>query len=811
MKISYNWLKEYIDIPLSPEETAEVLTDIGLEVEGIVVYKGPGGGLDGLVIGEVKEMEKHPDADRLNVTKTDIGTGELQQIICGAPNVQPGQKVVVATIGTTLQPSEDSEPFTIKKAKIRGVASHGMICAEDEIGLGESHDGIMVLPADAPVGMPYKEYLGIKDDYIFEIGLTPNRADATGHIGVARDLQSALTQRLKKDVSYHMPEVKEFDTPDAYPITLEVKDTEACPRYSGIYLENIEVKESPDWLKERLLSVGLRPINNVVDITNFILLEYGQPLHAFDAAAIKGNKVVVQTLAEGTAFTTLDDAERKLSASDLMICNAEAGMCIAGVFGGAHSGVTDSTKAIFLESAYFNSVSIRKTAGRHNLRTDAAQRYEKGTDPNITITALKRAVNLLQELAGATVASGILDEYPNPVQPFKVSVKYKNVDKLIGHPIPVEEVKSILQKLEIRIVNESEEGLDLEVPPFKVDVTREADVIEEVLRIYGINNIPFPETLRFSQVSHEHPDPELIKTRLADTLTGLGFLEIMTNPIVDAKHIEKFAPEDQDGLIHLLNSLNFDLNALRSRMIFSGLQSVAHNINRRNLDLKFFEYGRTYEKLAEDKYKEPEHLVLFLSGATEAEQWKVAKQPASDIYRLRGYVELILKELGADNATLSVLEDNTFEYAVAYELNGKTIATAGAVNKKLLKYFDIKQEVFYADLDWESLFKNLKRHKTGYTAVSKFPGIRRDLALLLDKSVTYSEVEKIAQQQVKRILKSVNLFDTYEDKKLGDNKKSYAVSFEFEDENKTLTDNDVEKVMQKLIRRYQEDLNAEIR
>lgn len=810
MKISYNWLKEYIDIPLSPEETGEVLTDIGLEVEDIVVYKGPGGGLDGLVIGEVKEMEKHPDADRLNVTQTDIGTGELQQIICGAPNVQPGQKVVVATIGTTLQPGE-GEPFTIKKAKIRGVESHGMICAEDEIGVGESHDGIMVLSADAPVGTPYKDYLGLKDDYIFEIGLTPNRADATGHIGVARDLQAALTQRLKKDVSYHMPEVQAFDTPSTYPIALEVKDTEACPRYSGIYLENIEVKESPDWLKQRLLSVGLRPINNVVDITNFILLEFGQPLHAFDAAAIAGNKVVVQTLAEGSQFTTLDEVDRKLSANDLMICNASEGMCIAGVFGGAKSGVTESTKAIFLESAYFSPVSIRKTAGRHNLRTDAAQRYEKGTDPNITITALKRAVNLLQQLAGATVASGTLDEYPNPVQPFKVSVKYKNVDALIGHPISVNEVKSILQKLEIKILQESAEGLELEVPLFKVDVNREADVIEEILRIYGINNIPFPETLRFSQVSHEHPDPELIKTRLADTLTGIGFLEIMTNPIVDAKHIEKFAPEDTNGLVNLLNSLNFDLNALRTRMIFSGLQSVAHNINRRNLDLKFFEFGRTYEKLAADKYKEPEHLVMFLSGATEAEQWKQAKQPASDIYHLRGYVELVLKQLGAENATLSMLQDHTYEYAVAYELNGKTVATAGLVNKKLLKYFDIKQEVFYADIDWDGLFKNLKRHKTGYAAVSKFPGIRRDLALLLDKSVTYNEVEKIAQQQVKRILKSVNLFDTYEDKKLGDNKKSYAVSFEFEDENKTLTDSDVEKVMQKLIRRYQEDLNAEIR
>lgn len=810
MKISYNWLKDYINLEQGPEDIAEVLTDIGLEVEGITEFAGPGGGLDGLVVGHVKQVKPHENADKLKVTMTDIGTGELQQIVCGAPNVVEGQKVVVAVVGATLHPA-GGEPFTIKKAKIRGEASFGMICAEDEIGLGESHDGIMVLPEDAVVGQPLKEHLGYRSDWVFDIGLTPNRADATGHIGVARDLQAALSLRLGKPVRYQLPEIKDFETPDSHPISLKVEDTKACPRYSGIYLEGITVAESPDWLKQRLTAVGLRPINNVVDITNYILLEFGQPLHAFDAAAIKGNQVVVKTLAEGTTFKTLDEQERKLSDKDLMICNAEAGMCIAGVFGGAESGVTSTTKAIFLESAYFNSVSIRKTAGRHNLRTDAAQRYEKGTDPNVTITALKRAVNLLQELAGAEVKSGILDEYPDPVAPFKVSLSYKRLDTWIGHQIKPDVVRQILTDLEIKITAQTEEGLELEVPPFKVDVTREADVIEEVLRIYGINNIPIPEQLRFSVVHNQYPDKEQVQSGIAGYLTGNGFLEIMTNPIIDAKYVERFTTDQQDELVPLLNSLTQDLNALRTTMLFSGLHSISHNLNRKNADLKLFEYGKTYHKQAADKYDEEEHLVLFMSGNSQAEGWKATKQPKADIYLIRSMVEGIFRQLSVDGWDLSVAEAANSQYGVKYELNGKLLASVISVDKKLLKAFDIEQEVFFADLNWKALFKKLSRSKVGYSPVSKFPGMRRDLALLLDKSVQYGEVEKIAWQQVKRILKSVNLFDTYEDAKLGEGKKSYAVSYVFEDAQKTLTDKDVDKVMQKLIRTYKEQLNAEIR
>lgn len=810
MRISYNWLKDYIDIKLTPEQTAEVLTDIGLEVEDVVEFKGPGGGLDGLVVGEVIETRPHPNADRLKVTLTDIGTGQLQQIVCGAPNVVAGQKVVVATVGATLHPL-GGDPFEIKKAKIRGEESLGMICAEDEIGLGESHDGIMVLPADAPVGQSYKTYAGFQSDWVFEIGLTPNRADATGHIGVARDLQAALTLRLGKEVKYHLPAIKNFETPDVYPITLKVEDTEACPRYSGIYLTDITVSESPDWLKQRLTAVGLRPINNVVDVTNYILLEFGQPLHAFDADAIAGNQVIVKQLEEGTVFKTLDEQERKLSANDLMICNAEGGMCIAGVFGGADSGVTESTKAIFLESAYFNSVSIRKTAGRHNLRTDAAQRYEKGTDPNITIIALKRAVNLLQELAGAKVASGILDEYPVPVLPFKISLNYKRLNSLIGHPIDAATVKQILTGLDIVIDNETDSGLGLSVPPFKVDVTREADVIEEVLRVYGINNIPFPEQLRFSLTHNQYPDKEMVTSQLAGYLAGNGFLEIMTNPIIDGKYVDKYRAEEKEQMVPLLNSLTHDLNALRTTMLFSGLHSISHNLNRKNADLKLFEFGKTYHKLGAEKYQEPEHLVLFLTGSSAGESWKVAKQPKVDIYQLKAYVEGILAQLGITGFEATSMPITNLQYGLDYQLNGKTLVTLGAVDNKLLKDFDIEQAVFFADINWGYAFKQLTKQKVSYKPVSRFPTMRRDLALLLDRSVSYAAVEKIAWQEVKRMLKSVNLFDTYEDAKLGEGKKSYAVSYVFEDEQKTLTDKDVDKVMQRLIRKYEEELNAEIR
>jgi phenylalanyl-tRNA synthetase beta chain len=807
MKISYNWIKDYLEINLPAAEVGQVLTDIGLEVEHIEEHKGPGNGLEGLVVGHVTHIEKHPDADKLRVTKVDVGTGTLLNIVCGAPNVDAGQKVIVATIGATLHPTS-GEPFTIKRSKIRGVESEGMLCAEDEIGTGVSHDGIKLLPADAPIGVPLKDYWNVKSDFIFEIGLTPNRADAMGHIGVARDLQAALSFRLGREVSYHLPPIPVFDTPSNTPITVEVQDPIACPRYTGITLENITVAESPAWLQQRLQSVGIRPINNVVDVTNYILLEFSQPLHAFDADAIAGNKVIVRTWPEGTEFVTLDDQTRKLQAEDLIISNAQEGMCIAGVFGGAKSGVKDSTTRIFLESAHFHPITIRKTANRLNLRTDAAQKYEKGTDPNITVTALKRAVNLLIELAGATVASPIVDVYPNPAQPFKVTLKYANCDRLIGHPIPPLVVKQILQKLEIVIVGETAEALALEVPPFKVDVTREADIIEEVLRIYGFNNIPFPASLRFSLSNQVGVDKELVQNTLASQLAGGGFHEIMVNPITNSQYMQQNGLADD--MVTLLNSLNMGLDAMRTSTLFGGLESIAHNVNRRNLDLKFFEFGKTYHKTADGNYTEPEHLSLFVAGQANGESWK-GKQTPSDFFLLKSQVEQILERLGETGFEPEYAESPVLEYGLQYRAGQKVLVSYGKVSKTLLKQFDIKQDVYYADLNWTQLLRRLNGRKTQYKEVSKFPGVRRDLALLLDKAVSYAEIEKIALREVKRTLKSVNLFDRYEDAKLGDNKKSYAVSFEFQDEGKTLTDKDVDKLVTRLIETYKNELGADIR
>lgn len=807
MKISYNWLKDYINIDLPAAEVGQVLTDIGLEVEHIEEHKGAGNGLEGLFIGLVKHVEKHPDADRLRVTKVDVGTGTDLNIVCGAPNVAEGQKVIVAVIGATLYPTQ-GEPFTIKRSKIRGVESEGMICAEDEIGTGESHDGILVLPADAPVGTALKDYWNVKSDYVFEIGLTPNRADAMGHIGVARDLQAALSLRLGTDVSYHLPPIVDFTTPNTTPITVEVHDAVACPRYTGILLENVTVAESPKWLQERLQAVGIRPINNVVDVTNYILLEFAQPLHAFDADAITGNKVVVRTWPEGTEFVTLDDQTRKLNADDLVISNAAEGMCIAGVFGGAKSGVKETTTRIFLESAHFNAITIRRTANRHNLRTDAAQKYEKGTDPNITLTALKRAVNLLQALTGATVASAIVDVYPQPATPFTVHFKYANCDRLIGHHIPPLVIKNILEKLEIVITGETADALALQIPPFKVDVTREADVIEEVLRIYGFNNIPFPDTLRFSLTNQTGVDKELVQNTIAGQLAATGFHEIMVNPITNSQYMEQNGLADD--MVRLLNSLNMGLDSMRTSTLFGGLEGISHNINRRNLDVRFFEFGKTYHKTEDGNYQEPEHLSLFITGQNTGESWK-AKQTPSDFFVLKNQVENIFARLGESGFEPEYAQHPLLEYGLQYRAGQKILASFGAVSKKLLKQFDIKQDVYYADLNWTQLLRRMGGRKVQYKEVSKFPGVRRDLALLLDKAVSYAEIEKIALREVKRNLKSVNLFDRYEDAKLGAGKKSYAVSFEFQDEEKTLTDKDVEKLVNRLVETYKKELGAEIR
>jgi phenylalanyl-tRNA synthetase beta chain len=806
MRISYNWLKNYIDLDITAEEAAEVLTDIGLEVEDIEEITGKGGGMAGLTVGLVLEAEKHPDADKLKITKVDVGNGEPLQIVCGAPNVAAGQKVVVATVGSTLYPLA-GEKFQIKKAKIRGVESFGMICAEDEIGVGESHDGIIVLPENTTIGTAVKDLYNVQSDYIIEIGLTANRSDATGHIGVARDLAAALTIRKNKTYSVKYPELKPIDNSTESEVCVTVESKELCPRYSGILLKNIQVKPSPEWLQNYLTHVGLRPINNVVDITNFILLEYGQPLHAFDAAKIKGNKIIVKTVAENTPFVTLDGTERKLAATDLMICNENEPMCIAGVMVGLHSGVSETTTEIFLESATFNPVSVRKTANRLNLRTDSAQRFEKGTDPNFTTIALERAVGLLQELAGATVASRLVDFYPETLAPYAVYLPYKKLDTLIGFSIERNTVKQILQSLEIKIVSENNEGLQLEVPLFKADVQRDVDVIEEVLRIYGYNQIPFPEQFKSSLAHKPAIDKEAWKERIANYLASNGFNEMLNNSLVNNKYAEYGI--DFSNSVKLLKSSNAELDVMRTTLLVSGLETIAYNHNRRNTDLKLFELGRSYHT-KENGFEESEHLAIYVTGNLAAENWK-SKQAVSDIYFLKGIVFNILKQCGIEKYEVTEATSSELNYGLQISAEKKVLATLGSVSAAILKKFDIDGEVWYADIAWENLLASLNNKTLKFREISKYPWVRRDLALLLDKTVNFEQVEKIANREIKKVLKSVNLFDIYEDKKLGDNKKSYAISFIFEDAEKTLKDEDVDKWMSKLIEQFKSELSAEIR
>ena len=810
MKVSYNWLKEYIDIKESPEELSEILTDIGLEVEDLSIYKGPGNGLEGLVVGEVISVENHPDADKLKLTQVDVGEDEQLQIVCGAPNVSKGQKVIVAKVGTTLYPIDGSE-FKIKKAKIRGVESFGMICAEDEIGMGNDHTGIMILPSRAKVGQLVKEHFGITDDYIFEIGLTPNRADAMGHIGVARDLQAALSIRNKKESFYELPAINEkLFKSKADGINVIVENEYACPRYSGILIKGVEVKESPNWLKEKLNAIGIRPISNIVDITNFVLNEFGQPLHAFDAKQVKGKHVIVKNLPDKSKFTTLDEVERSLDKNDLMICNAEEGMCIAGVFGGIKSGVKDDTRDIFLESAYFEPVTIRKTATRHNLRTDAATKFEKGTDPNVTITALKRATDLIIQLAGGEVASKIVDVYTKPVRNFEVEMSYANVDRLIGISIKKNIIKDILRKLEIEILKETKETLLLSIPPFKVDVQREADVIEEILRIYGFNNIPLPEKLNASLSYSEKSDKkEKLNNVVSSYLSSAGFNEMVANSISQSKYYEsegKVSPE----VVSLLKSSNADLNILRLNMLYSGLEAISHNINHRNTDLKLFEFGTTYRLVTKTEFEETNHLTLCVSGAKTEESW-VANSDKADFFYLKGVVDAVINRLGIENITSQEYSDNFIEYGLSYSTSDNEIVKFGALHQSVHSKFGIKQTVLYADFNWDMVTAIINKAKISYTQIPKFPGIRRDLALLLNKDISFREVQKIALEEGKRILKTVNLFDVYEDKNLGENRKSYAVGYYFLDEKKTLADKEVDKLMNRLIERYKNELKADIR
>ena len=819
MKISYNWLKQYLDLDVDPNELSPILTDIGLEVEGLEKFQSVQGGLEGIVIGEVKTCVKHPNADKLSVTTVDIGNEELLPIVCGAPNVAAGQKVVVATVGTTLYSGDDS--FKIKKAKIRGEISQGMICAEDELGLGNSHEGIIVLPSETNIGMPANQYFNIEEDFVFEIGLTPNRSDATSHIGSARDLVAGLN-RLKESDKYrlNLPSVDDFQVDDnSFDIDVVVNDTIACPRYSGITISGIRVKESPDWLKNRLNAIGLRPINNIVDITNYVLHETGQPLHAFDAAQIKGNKVVVGKLKQDSPFVTLDEVERKLHADDLMICDAEEGMCIAGVFGGISSGVTENTTNIFLESAFFESTHIRKTSKRHALQTDASFRFERGADPNITVYALKRAVGLIKEIAGGKVSSEIKDVYPKQISDWGIDINYNNVDRLIGKKIPREIIREILTNLDIKVLEETEAGMKLQIPTFKTDVKREVDVIEEILRIYGYNNIEFEDKIQSSVSLRPKPDLEKVHNKIAIHLSGRGFSEIMNNSLTKSEYIDKNSEFNSDQNVNLLNPLSRDLDILRQTLLFGGLEVIAYNSNRKISDLKLYEFGKIYRKINQDSnqkglknYFEEKHLTLFASGLLQAENWNSVNEK-TDFFYLKGIIESIIAKLGIDRSKLELKESSSSncKYALEYFSGDKLLAVVASLDKKLLKEFDIKQDVFVADINWDKAIKLLPKTDLSYRAVSKFPSVRRDLALLVDKEVIFEEMRNRAMKAERKILKSVGIFDIYEGDKIPEGKKSYALSFVLQDNEKTLTEKVIDKAMNRIQKVLETELNAILR
>jgi phenylalanyl-tRNA synthetase beta chain len=803
MKISYNWLKEYMHLEENAQEIANLLTRSGLEVESVERIESIKGGLEGVVIGEVLTCRKHPEADKLSLTTVNIGNDTVVPIVCGAANVASGQKVVVATVGATLYPGE-GEPFKIKKAKIRGEVSEGMICAEDEIGVGTSHAGIMVLDTDLPNGTPAVRYFNLEPDYVLEIGLTPNRADAASHIGVLRDLKAILHRE------YHLPAVDAFAAnPTGNPVEIIVENTQAAPRYSGLTLTGLTVQDSPDWLKKRLEAIGLHPINNVVDITNYVLHETGQPLHAFDLAQVTGNKVVVKTLPQGTPFVTLDGQERKLYDTDLMICNAEEPMCIAGVFGGIKSGVTAETKAIFLESACFSPAYIRKTSQRHALKTDASFRFERGTDPNITVYSLKRAALLIQQLAGGVVSSDVIDIYPQPVNDFEVTLTYKNTNRLIGKVLDKQTIKTILTNLDINITEETGEALQLRIPPYRVDVQREADVIEEILRIYGYDNIEIPDRLHTSYLA-EFPatDKNKLQSKITALLADNGFYEIITNSLTKPLYTEKFTSVAKGQNVEILNKLSEDLGVLRQTLLFSGMEVLAYNINRRQKELKLFEFGTTYHK-AEGKYVENARLALFVTGDKQAENWQ-QKARGVDFHDLASAVHKLLLRMNVKHTESKETEEAIFAYGLCYKINNRDVVNLGLLQPAVSKFMDIKGQVYYADIDWAYLIKQYSA-SVSVAEVPRFPEVRRDLSLVIDKSVSFKTIKQLAMAQERRLLKSVNVFDVYEGENIGADKKSYSVSFVLQDENATLTDVVIDKTMQRLMQAFEKELNAVIR
>lgn len=809
MKISYNWLKQFIDIDWTPEQTSELLTDLGLEVEGLEKYQSVKGGLEGVVVGKVLTCKKHPNADKLKVTTVDLGTETPLQIVCGAPNVATGQIVAVATIGTTLY-TEEGEAWTIKKGKIRGEESHGMICAEDELGLGKSHDGIMVLDETIKIGTAAADIFDIENDSVFEIGLTPNRADAMSHYGTARDLKAGLLQKEIK-VELITPSVSAFNVENrTLKIDVDVIDKDLAPRYCGVTISGLKVEESPEWLKHRLQAIGLSPINNVVDITNYVLHELGQPLHAFDASKIEGDKIEVKTLKKGTKFITLDGVERELHEEDLMICDAEKPMCIAGVFGGIDSGVTEKTRSIFLESAYFNPVSIRKTAKRHGLNTDASFRFERGIDPNITEYALKRAALLIQELAGGDITSDIIDVYPKKIEDFQVRLSFDNAKKIIGEEIPKETIKSILTSLDIKVNNVTETGLGLTVPAFRNDVQREADIIEEILRVYGYNNISISEKLNASISSMSRFEDFKVQNIIGNQLAGQGFYEILSNSLTTPDYAALSAQLKEAHNIEMLNPLSNDLSVLRQSLVFSGLEAISYNSNRKRQDLKLFEFGNTYHNYSEDK-TESKHLTLFASGNQNPESWNSNTSQKSDYFFLKGTVISVLERLGITRFNESPIKNDVFSEGVSLSLGKMKLVDLGLVTKKVLKHFDISQEVVCADFNWDAILDMVQRNKITFKPIPKYPEVRRDFALLLDDSVTFESIYKIAKQTEKQLLKQVNLFDVYQGKNLPKGKKSYAVSFTLQDENKTLNDKQIDKIMNKLQSNFEKQLGAVLR
>ncbi|WP_128544869.1 phenylalanine--tRNA ligase subunit beta [Larkinella soli] len=803
MKISYQWLNQLITLPEAPEEVGKILTGTGLEVEGISRIETIPGGLEGVVIGEVLTCEKHPDADKLSLTTVDAGQEAPLSIVCGAPNVRAGQKVVVALVGATLHPTS-GESFVIKKAKIRGAASEGMICAEDEIGLGTSHAGVMVLDTDLPNGTPAVKYFGLEADYQIEIGLTPNRADAASHLGVARDLKAVLNRPVQ------WPSLEAFRVDNRnLPIGVVVENPEAAPRYTGLTIDGLTVGESPDWLKRRLRAIGLNPINNVVDVTNYVLHELGQPLHAFDADWITGETVVVRTVAEGTPFVTLDGVERKLAATDLMICNAEEPMCIGGVFGGASSGVTRQTTRIFLESACFNPAWIRRTAQHHGLKTDASFRFERGTDPNLPVVALKRAALLIQEVAGGTVSSDIVDLYPDPIGDRSVPVRYKNVDRLIGIRIERAEITRILESLDIRVSDATDDGFTALVPPYRVDVEREADVIEEILRIYGLDNVPLSDHLASDFLS-EFPetDPDRLQERVSQLLAAGGFFETLTNSLTRPAYHEAIRPTLPNADVQLLNPLSEELSVMRQTLLFSGLETLVYNLNRRQKDLKIFEFGKSYGRQGE-RFIERRHLGLWMTGNVQSESWFGKSEPVT-YHDLAGAVQRILTSMRVKPTESQPADPALFQYGLILSVNKKPVVTLGLVRRNLARLVELKQPVFFADFDWQYLLR-LYNGKVEFAEVPRFPEVRRDLSLVLDRTVSYEQISRLAYQTERKLLRDLNVFDVYEGENLGAGKKSYSVSFTLQDPGQTLNDTVIDKTMNRLMSAFERELGAVIR